>query len=103
MVLWIFIITTGFILNVNAFKISVDNVRFGSFILIELLFDLLFVHDCSAGSIAIGSLILTFVGVVTILKAALAANHSRPLSVLLFHFIIDKYKVLAKIQLDSRA
>ena len=64
--LHIFIIAAGSVLDVDAFPIMDGEMRFGSFISIELLFQFLLVHDCSAGPVAVGHFIGAFVGVVAV-------------------------------------
>lgn len=55
--------------------VMISNVRLGSLISVELLFQFFFIHDCPAGPIPVGDLVLAFVGVVSKFKTALAANY----------------------------
>jgi hypothetical protein len=55
--------------------VMISNMRLGSFIGVELLFQFFLIHDGPAGSVPVGDLILAFVGVVSKFKAALAADY----------------------------
>lgn len=52
------------------------NDSLGSLVGVELLFNFLFEHDGSAGTIAICDFVLALVGVMAVLEAALASDYS---------------------------
>jgi hypothetical protein len=89
LVLRLLVIAAGSVFDIDAFVVMVFDMGLGPFVLVELQFDFLFVHDCSAGSVAVGNLVFAFVGVVPVLETALAADYPRALVFMLrlFHLL----------------
>jgi len=72
----LFRIAAWLVLDIDAFVVVIFDVCLRPFVLVELLLELLFVHNCPARPIAICHLILAFIGVVPVFEASLAADNS---------------------------
>lgn len=75
LILLILFLTAWFIFN-SSFKIRIPDESLWPFIFVQSHFDLLFVHDCSTGTISISNLILALISIMTKLQAPLTSNSS---------------------------
>ena len=89
------LIAAWLIFNINALVVLVFDMWLRSFVLVELLLQLLLVHHGSARPVAVGHLILAFVCVVSEFEAPLAADHSW--SLLVMQIFFHKYYAISKL------
>jgi hypothetical protein len=75
-VYWLFIFAAWFVLDINSFIVVIFDDGFRPLVGVELLLELLFVHNSPAGPIAVGYIVFALVSVMAVLQTSLASDYS---------------------------